>query len=84
MLSWTNWTEGQGNDQGPTARRSERSKGMWALLVIKRSLLVIEGVHIYPTPRVHSYRTLMARRGEAHPTPLVHPASSVVLFQHGT
>lgn len=26
LLSWTNWTEGQGDDQGPTVRRSERSE----------------------------------------------------------
>nr|DAS43030.1 MAG TPA: hypothetical protein [Caudoviricetes sp.] len=25
MLSWTNWATGQGDDQGPTVRRSERS-----------------------------------------------------------
>ena len=38
-------------------QRSERSEGWNALLVIKRALLVIEAVHIYPTPRVRSYRT---------------------------
>ena len=26
MLSWTNWAEGQGDGQGPTVRRSERSE----------------------------------------------------------
>ena len=26
LLSWTNWTTGQGDDQGPTVRRSERSE----------------------------------------------------------
>nr|DAS72014.1 MAG TPA: hypothetical protein [Caudoviricetes sp.] len=26
MPSWTNWTTGQGDDQGPTVRRSERSE----------------------------------------------------------
>nr|DAM94614.1 MAG TPA: hypothetical protein [Caudoviricetes sp.] len=57
MLSWTSWTEGQGDDQGPTVRRSERSEEVGTLLVVDRSLLVLEGVHIYPTPRVHSYRT---------------------------
>nr|DAR55519.1 MAG TPA: hypothetical protein [Caudoviricetes sp.] len=25
VLSWANWAEGQGDDQGPTVRRSERS-----------------------------------------------------------
>nr|DAS85836.1 MAG TPA: hypothetical protein [Caudoviricetes sp.] len=26
LLSWTNLTEGRGDDQGPTVRRSERSE----------------------------------------------------------
>nr|DAK85159.1 MAG TPA: hypothetical protein [Caudoviricetes sp.] len=30
LLSWTNWTAGQGDDQGPTVRRSERSEGLGA------------------------------------------------------
>lgn len=84
LLSWTNWTEGQGDDQGPRVRRSERSEGLGSLLVIKRSLLVIEGVHIYPTPRVHSYRTLHGWRGETHPTPLALQKSGVLQLRHGT
>lgn len=49
LLSWTSWAEGQGDDQGPTVLRSERSEGLGSLLVVRDPLLVLEAVRIYPT-----------------------------------
>ena len=49
LLSWIDWAEGQGDDQGPTVRQSERSEGLGSLLVVRDPLLVLEAVRIYPT-----------------------------------